>query len=106
MNNAQSTAWLENATKAINEATKEATPGATINVTINYAPVTNVDNRQVHVHNERTRAPRHSAAICHPNRHQLTGSYADRLASMTRAEQEAFWDEQARGVNMMDYFIY
>ena len=97
MNNAQSTTWLQNATQAINDAAKEAKPGATVNVTITYAPVTHIDNRQVHITSGRSSLPTNAQAqsLCHPSRHMLTGSYSEKLAGMSMEEIHAMWDREA-----------
>jgi hypothetical protein len=91
-NNGESATWLQDAAQAINEATKEAKPGTTINVTLTYAPVTNIDNRQVNIYNGRsTRRPQ---SLCHPSRPSLTGGYLEQLSRMTEAERNALWDSQ------------
>jgi DNA-binding cell septation regulator SpoVG len=105
-NNAQSTQWLRDLTNEATEAAKKVNQTGDVTINITYAPVTNNDNRQVHIHNGRSHNPHRATAICHPNRHQLTGSYADRIHAMTRAEREALWDAQARGQHTLDNFIY
>jgi hypothetical protein len=100
MTNAQSTTWLQEATQAINEAVKDVKPDTTVNVTI-YAPVTNtnIDNRSVTINNGRSPLPtiQQAQALCHPSRHQLTGSYSEKLANMSMTEIYEMWDREMNG---------